>query len=227
MHCTHWFAPEMDSLILRSNLPMAPQGVGAFSCCGARPGVVPKTNQDRALVCHPFGGDLHQILLAVFDGHGADGHDIAEYAAREFARLLGQHNLLHTDPSSAMKDVCQEIDAALGQEAYDPMQSNRAELSGTTAVICLCRQESSGRRMLYTCHVGDSRAVLGSRCDGQTQAKQLTQDHKPGLPAEKLRIQKAGGVVRPKRGSTVERVWKDRSLTTPGLIIDLRSGPRL
>lgn len=44
---------------------------------------------------------------------------------------------------------------------------------------------------MYAAHCGDSRAVL---CR-QGKAVRLTEDHKPNLPQERLRIQAAGGRV--------------------------------
>jgi len=59
--------------------------------------------------------------------------------------------------------------------------------AGTTATIAFIR-----RGKIYTGHVGDSGIVLGYENDKSTcwQAKQLTTNHKPELPAEIQRIEK-------------------------------------
>merc|ERR1719210_2616438 len=54
--------------------------------------------------------------------------------------------------------------------------------------------------MVYVAHVGDSRVVLGREDPNQTtshkwRAVDLTIDHKPNLPEERARIEKAGGMV--------------------------------
>ena len=64
--------------------------------------------------------------------------------------------------------------------------------SGATATVSVL---IGGR--LTSAWVGDSRAVLG-RLDGATvHAYDLTNDHKPDLPEESARIEKAGGRVEP------------------------------
>merc|ERR1719506_945004 len=55
--------------------------------------------------------------------------------------------------------------------------------------------------MIHIAHVGDSRVVLAktdpaAKTDGEKwQAIDLTEDHKPNLPAEKARIEQMGGQV--------------------------------
>lgn len=59
--------------------------------------------------------------------------------------------------------------------------------AGTTAVVLLVT-----KTRYYVANIGDSRAVL-SRND---TAVPLSNDHKPGVPTEKNRIEKAGGYVK-------------------------------
>lgn len=67
-----------------------------------------------------------------------------------------------------------------------PEMTSGEDKSGTTAVCAFVSP-----RNLYIANCGDSRAVL---CRGGLPAFS-TQDHKPGLPAERDRIIKAGGSV--------------------------------
>jgi hypothetical protein len=64
---------------------------------------------------------------------------------------------------------------------------------GATALACL---RVGGE--LYAAHAGDSRAVLCR--DGR--ALRLTEDHKPGLPRERARVEAAGGRV------DFQRCWR-------------------
>jgi protein phosphatase 2C family protein 2/3 len=44
-------------------------------------------------------------------------------------------------------------------------------------------------------NAGDSRLIVGVKEDGAIVAKDVSEDHKPDNPAEKARIQAAGGRV--------------------------------
>ncbi|OEH76067.1 protein phosphatase [Cyclospora cayetanensis] len=71
--------------------------------------------------------------------------------------------------------------------------SSLAKNAGTTACLAIFfGPDDSGVLQLITAHAGDSRAVLCR--DGE--AIRLTEDHKPNSPAERKRIEKAGGQVR-------------------------------
>lgn len=61
-------------------------------------------------------------------------------------------------------------------------------------------------QLLYTAHVGDSRAILVR--DGE--AARLTEDHKPSLPEEYERIKKAGGQVIPESNRVMGRSPSER-----------------
>jgi len=54
--------------------------------------------------------------------------------------------------------------------------------------------------VLWAAHAGDSRAVLARG----RRAVRLTEDHKPCLPAERLRVEANGGRVQLGRG---QRCW--------------------
>lgn len=64
--------------------------------------------------------------------------------------------------------------------------------SGTTSVTCVVRKNpDTGKKMLFTANVGDSRAILVR----DSQAVRLTVDHKASLPEEAKRITDAGGFI--------------------------------
>ncbi|RQX73459.1 putative PP2C, partial [Toxoplasma gondii CAST] len=64
-------------------------------------------------------------------------------------------------------------------------------LSGSTASVVLQTQ-----RRLFVAHVGDSRAVLARQRRDGVVAETLTVDHKPTIPAERARIEAAGGELK-------------------------------
>ena len=66
----------------------------------------------------------------------------------------------------------------------------KTDFSGTTAVICIIRDD-----YLLTLNVGDSRAIIVTEVGDDFTVTDLTRDHKPSIPEEKERIEKAGGRV--------------------------------
>jgi len=79
--------------------------------------------------------------------------------------------------------------------------STWATAGSTSCVVFLYGPDEEGRLRLVTANAGDSRAVLSR----SRQAVPLSEDHKPNLPREKDRIQRAGGhVERQQVGTNVQ-----------------------
>jgi serine/threonine protein phosphatase PrpC len=100
-------------------------------------------------------------------------------------------------------------------------------LSGSTACSMLFDSKK-----LFCANVGDSRAVLYSLVK-KTNFKitPLSEDHKPGLPNEKKRIEGVGGRVEPILGPQgqwlgPDRVWM-KNEDTPGLAMSRSLGDGL
>ena len=79
--------------------------------------------------------------------------------------------------------------------------SNSAE---STSCVLYFRGEE-----LWVACSGDSRAIMGRRSDGKVSAVELSIDHKPDLPDERRRIERAGGVISAAgpNGLPPSRVW--------------------
>lgn len=76
-------------------------------------------------------------------------------------------------------------------------------------------------------NLGDSRTVMCNVEGGEISAMELTIDHKPYKQGEKERIEKAGGEVMPKEGTTGPlRVWK-KDEESPGLAVTRTLGDLL
>lgn len=92
---------------------------------------------------------------------------------------------LGNDPTDSIKQVCQSIEEEIltKHEMSDPI-----ERSGSCAIFCLIYQE-----LIIISNIGDSRAIM-SKNFGQ-KVLDLTRDHKPNNPKEKIRIEKAGGSI--------------------------------
>jgi len=204
-------APELGSG--GGDMPYDPAIIGCLSRHGIAPARLAnatskaKINQDRGMVCWPFNGTHDQALLAVFDGHGMQGERISEWCVHQIPqRLEADRLLLNSDPASCISKAVIAMDeellahSSLGQPARG---------AGTTSNILYFH----GDRVFTACS-GDSRAVLGcyghgGKKKGKIIAKDLSRDHKPDLPEERKRIEKAGGVVSQAgpRGLPPSRVW--------------------
>lgn len=192
-----------------------------------------KTNQDAMVMVEHAA--TKSLLVAVFDGHGAQGHDVSGFVARTFVTLLLQDRRFSKQGGNLCEPLRDCLLAAekamLGEASID------ASLSGSTAAAAVIR----GRRM-WAIGVGDSRIVLGSavgEASGATggsrgrrptlKAQPVTVDHKPDDPEEKRRIEQAGGRVRATRNRMQPhllgppRVWL-RDVPAPGLAMSRSLG---
>ena len=228
----------------KATLPFPVEQVGTYSCHGVEPGMragetSAKINQDRGCVVYPFGMDgqpetFQQALFCVYDGHGALGDKVSHYTMNNIQAELEAHPALMTDPSKAIKETFVKVDKALKAD-----KTIDAELSGTTAVVVLVREEA-GKMTLFSACAGDSRATLcglkkgapKKRADSQlanATSDDLTEDQKPDTEAEARRIKAAGGFISPpeEEWGGPARVWLDANMTLPGLAMARSIGDHL
>mmetsp|Transcript_31607 Transcript_31607/g.90707 ORF Transcript_31607/g.90707 Transcript_31607/m.90707 type:complete len:406 (-) Transcript_31607:125-1342(-) len=142
-------------------------------------------------------------LYAVFDGHGSAGHYISNFVKDNLPKLIVRAAGLRRSESDwldCLRDSFLEMQGMIAAAA-DPEEGTEplgAGLAGTTATVII---HDHKERKLSVAHVGDSGACIGTcsstqDCkDGELSAQKLTLDHKPTLPEEKTRIEKAGGTV--------------------------------
>mmetsp|Transcript_23934 Transcript_23934/g.55247 ORF Transcript_23934/g.55247 Transcript_23934/m.55247 type:complete len:385 (-) Transcript_23934:55-1209(-) len=122
------------------------------------------------------------ILLGVYDGHGAYGHDASNIARRvvvkEFIKELGA-----LEPGKVLTDAFHTCQSELISE-----KSRDFSTSGTTCTMAYWDLKTDD---LTVAHVGDSRAVIARRetPNQQYKTEDLSEDHKPNLEREKLRIE--------------------------------------
>jgi len=131
-------------------------------------------------------------LLVVFDGHGLYGHDVTHYLGDALVKLFISHDSLECEPQKAIVDSFVTSQQLLLSLTHT--HELDSSMSGTTCTIAYV---ATGSDSMLVAHVGDSRAVL-CQIDSQnvlTSAVDLTVDHKPNLPEERERIEKAGGQV--------------------------------
>lgn len=122
-------------------------------------------------------------VFGVFDGHG--GAACAEFLATTLAHRVVEHPAFPEDVGRALGEGFAAVEAEFIARALRPGGVDR---SGSCAVLLVLIEST-----VFVANVGDSRAIL-SRGRGRN-AISLTRDHKPGDPAEKLRIERNGGTV--------------------------------
>jgi serine/threonine protein phosphatase PrpC len=163
-------------------------GIG-FTC---RKGLKPESpNQDSWSVLKVEG---NFSIYGVYDGHGQKGHDVSNFVKENMPKMIVRDQRFKTaDMPEMCKDVFKKIQSLI---AYaDRNKKLSAQMSGTTATLVL---HNHAEQKLLVSHVADSTCVLGRYTDEskkKLQGAALTRDHKPDLPDERARIQKAGGRV--------------------------------
>jgi serine/threonine protein phosphatase PrpC len=159
-------------------------------------------NQDRAAFYHSFvtrqsaSSSDPSFLVAIFDGHGDNGHLMADYVVQHFAPALQAR--LDSQPCCQPDPwIAAQFNATFWQIELDaPDEASFA--GGCTASVTLRVGDK-----LYLANAGDSRTVLvqataptiASMDDDAITIVYETRRDKPHLPDEYERITKAGGRV--------------------------------
>jgi serine/threonine protein phosphatase PrpC len=184
----------------------------------SRKGVAPynpdKQNQDSMIMQQlPAAGFCDgELLLACFDGHGAEGHLVSRHCAARLPKVLASApDFAHDEHvGRVLADALLTVERELMEDrAVD------TTLSGTTAVVSVLRGNK-----LFVANVGDSRIVKGVNAAEQStalssssssssssnsnsknapprkiSAVDLSTDHKPDDERERQRIVAHGGRV--------------------------------
>jgi serine/threonine protein phosphatase PrpC len=155
------------------------------------------TMEDAKLINLELQAD--SMIFGVFDGHG--GKEVAMFVERHFCHeLLKNSNFLSNRIEQGLRENFLHMDELIltkeGQKELTRIQKNLPDhapinitidsCAGCTAVVALIKN-----RTLYVANAGDSRCVLAE--DGK--AIEMSHDHKPELPVEISRIDRAGGSV--------------------------------
>lgn len=117
-------------------------------------------------------------FYGVFDGHG--GTDAATYVRKNILKFIVEDSQFPVCLEKAIRNAFVKADNAFADNSSLDISS------GTTALTALV----FGRTMVIA-NAGDCRAVLGKR----GRAIELSKDHKPNCPSEKLRIEHLGGAI--------------------------------
>lgn len=129
-------------------------------------------------------------LYGVFDGHGPTGHDVSNFARETVVKLFLRAPERDEDPGAAFSDAFVQTQKLL--EHLAAQREIDCSMSGTTCTMCY---HDLVKKKLTIAYCGDSRAVVAEKKGGKWNVALGTEDHKPNLPNEKSRIEKAGGRV--------------------------------
>mmetsp|Transcript_57665 Transcript_57665/g.168860 ORF Transcript_57665/g.168860 Transcript_57665/m.168860 type:complete len:281 (-) Transcript_57665:61-903(-) len=157
--------------------PVAVQAAGWAEDQGRR-----NEMEDGFVFVDQFGGRPTSAFFAVYDGHG--GRQVVDFVTAE----LHQNVLRELRKTNSIPDALLQA----FQQTDDDMVRRNIMQSGCTACCCLL-QEEGHHRVIYTAHLGDSRAVM-SRGGSATRLTSMT-DHKATDPLEGKRVIEAGGFI--------------------------------
>lgn len=178
-----------------------------------------KTNQDSFFAVHTFNDDKTKLAFGVMDGHGPNGHYVSRWVAERIPALMKEKaDVLSKFPKRTLTEIFVQTDQELENIGVD------LTLSGTTVTVAYIEGSN-----IYVANAGDSRCVLARMiAPEKMEAIDLSDDHKPDLPAEQARIQKAGGRVAPLASwpDGPRRVWLPTD-DVPGLAMSRSMGDRL
>jgi serine/threonine protein phosphatase PrpC len=175
-------------------------------------------NQDRAVMFYPYptrqtalGTQTQPSFLAcVFDGHGVEGHIVAEYVVQDFPRRLA--GKLNKRPCCASDEwIMQQLkDTFVEVDTNAPQNALRGGCTGTVTLRI-------GHK-LFVANAGDSRTILG---DYKGSGKEVhipytSRSDKPNLPDERARIEGLGGKIHiPAKNPFLSRVVVFSKAATP------------
>lgn len=165
---------------------------------GFYPSNMLKPNQDAYSIKHDIGGEERVSQFVVYDGHGDNGHECAQYAkkkvpkkldevsrqlrvkaAQTLAKSKGEKFVFNPKTWPALtKEQCEQMCSKAYNQANNLMHNEKnvhSRLSGTTAITAVFY----GNKVTIA-NVGDSRAVIGTQkkeeSKVQTRNKRKPQD---------------------------------------------------
>lgn len=135
--------------------------------------------------------NLNQVnFIAVFDGHG--GKVVSKYLKENLPPFFVNKfkKDIYSNPKSASEYFIKVYNLIQNKMKEDHPRA--IQYCGSTACVGIHFKEDEDKSKLWLLNVGDSRAV---KCNKLNIAEQLTQDHKPNSPEERLRIEQLGGKI--------------------------------
>ena len=161
---------------------------GAASQKGYYPDNPEKANQDCFDVNLDVGEQFGLNYLAVYDGHGPEGHHCSLLAKSLIPELFSRFRASGMSTQRSLKKVMLEV-----HDVMTSVSRVDAELSGTTSVSAVVE-----KNRITVCNLGDSSAIVGTRADksaGGTAARFLCSPHDLNRIDDAIRIERVGGMI--------------------------------
>ena len=179
-----------------------------------------KINQDSFLTLLNIYNLKNFSVFGVFDGHGINGHLVSKYVKNYFQNffLNIDNNEDHDENYIYQKLVNQEIIfEKIKLLENNPLEKSFSiQYSGTTCIIIIYIEDK-----IICYNIGDSRAVY---IKNDYKCIPISNDHKPEIQKEKLRIEESGGIVKKDYlNNGIYRVW-DKNGKYPGLAMSRSIG---
>lgn len=170
--------------------------------------------EDSHIACLDLGNGVS--FFGVYDGHGgknilwitALGNEVADFVKEHLVEeLKSLPSYKAGDYEKCLTDIYLRIDEMIkttyGKQKLQTYKKNNdttASLFGRSddiahAAGCTACSAIITPTEIFVGNAGDSRAVLAKKVGGKVTAVDMSVDHKPELPEEKSRIEKAGGFV--------------------------------
>ena len=162
-------------------------------------------NQDRIVLLDT--GGVTTKMMALFDGHGTKGHGVAHAAAMGFLKLISsqQQQSQQSSQQQSQSHLKKKKDnnnnnkslltSAMLTNMFLQVDKSLPDAlgSGATAIVIVQQEQNE----LLVANLGDSQAFV-AEYDTTTNKITIvyqTKKHKPHYPAEKMRIEQAGGRI--------------------------------
>ena len=195
---------------------------GYSTMAGTNAYFIPKTNQDSYLIkAEKVNSNDIEYTFGVFDGHGLQGHYVSQ-AIKQFFMNCSYFDF-NTQPM--ILSVFSSLSSSINNSKYfDSVDS------GSTVILVHINSKK-----IVAINCGDSRAILVTKRNSNSSnylnkrnnyVIELSRDHKPDIPEEKLRIEQNGGRVDKIFGMGPYRVWF-KNEDFPGLAMSRSIGDRL
>ncbi|CAD8184753.1 unnamed protein product [Paramecium octaurelia] len=167
-----------------------------------------KINQDSYKLIQKFGTKENDWYLQVSDGHGTNGHQVAQFVQEILPAYIEQEVMeapYYYDRDKTINNIFKQSFLKTNEDLLN--SGIDVTYSGATTVVVIAFEN-----ILYCANIGDSRAIIG-RYDTKLQVVELSKDHKPDCFLEQARIIQRGGRVQAysdEDGNPIgpARVWK-------------------